>query len=136
MLAITLPTPAATAVTTGWATRIVGVVRSRLAPSADGLEERAGWRIKTRWIIGAWAAVSAVSAVSAVDTAPTPVLLAIPMVLILFTPRLPFLFPAASTTNPVLLLGVALPRMLISDPIHLALGRRYGGRLVRRGRSG
>jgi hypothetical protein len=36
----------------------------------------------------------------------------------------------------VLLFGVALPRMLISDPIHLALGRRYGGRLVRRGRSG
>jgi hypothetical protein len=127
MFAITLPTPAATAVTTGWATRIVGVVRSRLAPSADELEERAGWRIKTRWIISAWAALSAVSALG---TALTPVLLAIPMVLIVFTPRLPFLFLAASTTNPVLFFGVALPRMLIADPIHLALGRRYGGRFV------
>jgi len=93
------------------------------------LEERSSWKIKTRWILGAWALLSAVSALG---TALTPALLAFPIVLVAFTPRLPFLVLAATTANPVLFFGVAVPRMLVADPIHIALGRRYGGRFVPR----
>jgi hypothetical protein len=102
-------------------------VRARLAPTGEDLEERSNWRVKTRWILGAWAVLSAVSALG---TALTPTLLAFPMVLVAFTPRLPFLFLAAATANPLLFFGVAIPRMLVADPIHIALGRRYGGRFV------
>jgi hypothetical protein len=102
-------------------------VRARLAPTGEDLEERSNWRVKTRWILGAWAVLSAVSALG---TALTPTLLAFPMVLVAFTPRLPFLFLAAASANPLLFFGVALPRMLVADPIHIALGRRYGGRFV------
>jgi hypothetical protein len=104
-------------------------VRTRLAPTGEDLEERSNWKIKTRWILGAWAVLSAVSAMG---TALTPTLLAFPMVLVAFTPRLPFLILAAASANPVLFFCVALPRMLIADPIHIALGRRYGGRFVPR----
>jgi hypothetical protein len=131
MHAITVPT-VTTATTprgavTSAVTRLVGWARGRLAPTGEDLEERAGWRIKTRWILGAWAVLSAVSALG---TALTPTLLAFPMVLVAFTPRLPFLVLAATTANPVLFFGVAVPRMLVADPIHIALGRRYGGRFV------
>ena len=85
------------------------------------------WRVKTRWILGAWAGLSAFSALG---TALTPTLLAFPMLLVAFTPRLPFLILAATAANPVLFFGVAVPRMLVGDPIHIALGRRYGGRFV------
>ena len=102
-------------------------IRARLAPTGDDLEERASWKIKTRWILGAWAVMSAISALG---TALTPALLAFPMVLVAFTPRLPFLVLAATSANPILFFGVALPRMLVADPIHIALGRRYGGRFV------
>ena len=85
------------------------------------------WKVKTRWILGAWAVLSAVSALG---TALTPTLLAFPMVLVAFTPRLPFLILAATSANPVLFFCVAVPRMLVADPIHIALGRRYGGRFV------
>jgi hypothetical protein len=104
-------------------------VRARLAPTGEDLEERSNWRVKTRWILGAWAVLSAVSALG---TALTPTLLAFPMVLVAFTPRLPFLFLAAASANPLLFFGVAIPRMLVADPIHIALGRRYGGRFVPR----
>ena len=107
--------------------RIGRWVRARLAPTGEDLEERSNWRVKTRWILGAWAVLSAVSALG---TALTPTLLAFPMILVAFTPRLPFLFLAAASANPVLFFGVALPRMLVADPIHIALGRRYGGRFV------
>jgi hypothetical protein len=102
-------------------------IRARLAPTGEDLEERASWRIKTRWILGAWAVLSAISALG---TALTPALLAFPMVLVAFTPRLPFLVLAATSANPVLFFGIAVPRMLVADPIHIALGRRYGGRFV------
>jgi hypothetical protein len=118
-----------TASTTNRPARLIGWVRGRLAPTGEDLEERASWRVKTRWILGAWAVLSAVSAVG---TALTPVLLAFPVALVAFTPRLPFLFLAATTANPVLFFGVAVPRMLLGDPIHIALGRRYGGRFVPR----
>ncbi len=121
MHAITLPT--ATRATS----RLVTWVRGRLAPTGEDLAERAGWRVKTRWILGAWAALSAFSALG---TALTPALLAFPMLLVAFTPRLPFLILAATAANPVLFFGVAIPRMLVGDPIHIALGRRYGGRFV------
>ena len=106
---------------------MTGWVRRRLAPTGEDLEERSTWKIKTRWILGAWAVLSAISALG---TALTPTLLAFPMVLVAFTPRLPFLFLAATSANPVLFFGVALPRMLLADPIHIALGRRYGNRFV------
>ena len=118
-------TPAITAT----AIRLRGWVRGRLAPTGEDLEERSNWRIKTRWILGAWALLSAVSALG---TALTPALLAFPMILVAFTPRLPFLVLAATTANPVVFFGVAVPRMLVADPIHIALGRRYGGRFVPR----
>ncbi len=102
-------------------------MRGRLAPTGEDLAERSNWRVKTRWILGAWALLSAVSAVG---TALTPALLAFPIVLVAFTPRLPFLILAATTANPVLFFGVAIPRMLVADPIHIALGRRYGSRFV------
>ncbi len=70
------------------------------------------------------------SAISAVGTALWPVLRAFPLLLVAITPRLPFLIVAASATNPVLFFCVALPRMTIPDPIHITLGRRYGGRFV------
>ena len=132
MFATTVITTATTP--TGQYDRVVGQVcrvarwvRGRLAPTGDDLEERANWKIKTRWILGAWAAFSAVSMLG---TALTPALLAVPMVLIALCPRLPFLFMAAATTNPVLFFGVCVPRMIVADPIHIALGRRYGARLV------
>ena len=87
------------------------------------------WKVKTRWILGGWAVLSAVSALG---TALTPALLAFPMVLVAFTPRLPFLILAATSANPVLFFCVAVPRMLVADPIHIALGRRYGRRFVPR----
>jgi hypothetical protein len=116
-----------TASTTNRPARLISWVRGRLAPTGEDLEERASWRVKTRWILGAWALLSAVSAVG---TALTPALLAFPVALVAFTPRLPFLILAATTANPVLFFGVAVPRMLLGDPIHIALGRRYGGRFV------
>jgi hypothetical protein len=114
---------------TDTAIRLGRWLRGRLAPTGEDLEERANWKIKTRWILGAWALLSAVSALG---TAMTPALLAFPIVLVAFTPRLPFLVLAATTANPVLFFGVAVPRMLVADPIHIALGRRYGGRFVPR----
>jgi hypothetical protein len=125
MFAITIPTTTTTV--TGQVSRVARWVRGRLAPTGEDLEERANWKIKTRWILGAWAATSAISAVG---TALTPALLAFPIVLIALTPRLPFLFIAAATTNPLLFFGVVVPRMIVADPIHIALGRRYGARLV------
>ena len=128
----TLPNTTAPATTTALAaraTRVVRWVRARLAPTGEELEERSNWKVKTRWILSAWAVLSAISALG---TALTPTLLAFPMVLVAFTPRLPFLFLAATTANPVLFFCVALPRMLVADPIHIALGRRYGGRFVPR----
>jgi hypothetical protein len=123
MLTTTTATPA------GPASRVLRWVRSRLAPTGEDLAERANWKVKTRWILGAWALLSAVSALG---TALTPALLAFPMVLVAFTPRLPFLVLAATTANPVLFFCVAVPRMLVADPIHITLGRRYGGRFVPR----
>jgi hypothetical protein len=127
MFATTIPTAAT--MSTGQLARVTQWVRGRLAPTGEELEERANWKIKTRWFLGAWAALSAISALG---TVLTPALLAFPMVLIAFTPRLPFLFMAAATTNPLLFFAVAVPRMLVADPIHIALGRRYGGRIVPR----
>ena len=118
-----------TSALTGRASRVGRWVRARLAPTGEDLEERSNWKIKTRWILGAWAVLSAVSALG---TALTPTLLAFPMVLVAFTPRLPFLILAATSANPVLFFCVAVPRMLVADPIHIALGRRYGGRFVPR----
>jgi hypothetical protein len=109
------------------ATTIGRALRARLAPTGEDLAEQANWRIKTRWILAGWAALSAISAVG---TALTPALMAFPIILIAFTPRLPFLFIAAASTNPVLFFAVAIPRMLVADPIHIALGRRYGSRFV------
>lgn len=129
MFATTIPTTdrAATRAVVARLATIGRAIRVRLAPTGDDLAERANWRIKTRWILGAWALLSAISALG---TALTPALLAFPMILIAFTPRLPFLVLAAASANPVLFFGVALPRMLVADPIHIALGRRYGGRFV------
>ncbi len=127
MFTATLPTTTPTS--SGRASRIVRWVRARLAPTGEDLAERSNWKIKTRWILGAWALMSAVSALG---TALTPALLAFPMVLVAFTPRLPFLILAATSANPVLFFCVAVPRMLVADPIHIALGRRYGGRFVPR----
>ena len=133
MFATTTPALSTTISTTaprpvlGLTVRVARALRSRLAPTGEELAERANWRIKTRWILGAWALLSAVSALG---TALTPVLLAFPMLLIAFTPRLPFLFLAAASANPVLFFCVAVPRMLVADPIHIALGRRYGARFV------
>ena len=132
----TATVPTTTVPTTLPIARLSGAVRwvrGRLAPTGEDLEERANWKVKTRWILGGWAVLSAVSALG---TALTPALLAFPMVLIAFTPGMPFLILAATTVNPVLFFCVAVPRMLVGDPIHLALGRRYGGRSCRGGRSG
>ena len=41
-----------------------------------------------------------------------------------------FLILAAASANPVVFFAVAIPRMLVADPIHVALGRRYGSRFV------
>jgi len=128
----TATVPTTTVPTTLPIARLSGAVRwvrSRLAPTGEDLEERAGWKIKTRWILGGWAALSAVSMLG---TALTPALLTLPLVLIAFTPRIPFLILAATSVNPVAFFCVAVPRMLLGDPIHLALGRRYGRRFVPR----
>ena len=129
MIATTTPTISRvdTRAATARLAAIARKVRARLAPTGEDLAERANWRIKTRWILGGWALLSAISALG---TAMTPVLLAFPIILIAFTPRLPFLVLAAASVNPVLFFAVAIPRMLVADPIHIALGRRYGGRFV------
>ena len=107
--------------------RAVRWVRERLAPTGEDLREQANWKLKTRWLLGAWALVSAVSAAG---TAFTPALLAFPILLVALTPRLPFLVLAASSASPVLFFSVAVPRMLVADPVHITLGRRLGGRFV------
>ena len=126
MFEITIRTGPATL--TGHLSRAARWVRGRLAPTGEGLEERASWKVKTRWILGAWAVTTVVSVVAIVLT---PALIAVPIVLVAMTPRLPFLLMAAMAgTNPLLFFGVVIPRMLVDDPIHVALGRRYGARLV------
>jgi hypothetical protein len=127
MSAITVPTPPPTL--TGQLSRAARWVRGRLAPTGEDLAERANWKIKTRWILGAWAVTTAISVMAIVLT---PALITVPIVLVALTPRLPFLFMAAATTNPLLFFGVVVSRMLVDDPIHVALGRRYGARLVPR----
>jgi membrane protein DedA with SNARE-associated domain len=113
----------------GAAARVVRWVRGRLAPTAEDLEERADWKVKTRWILGAWATLSVVSMVG---TALTPLLWGdFFLVLVALTPRLGYLpFAAAASANPVVFFSVVVPRMLLGDPIHITLGRRYGARFV------
>ena len=98
-----------------------------MAPTLEDLEERSNWRVKSRLdrrrlggVVrdlgrrhGAVAGASGVPAAAGGDHA-----------------AIPFLIVAASATNPVLFFCVALPRMTIPDPIHITLGRRYGGRFV------
>ena len=103
-------------------------VRARLAPTGEDLEERAGWKIKTRSMLGGSAALSAVSMLG---TAVTPTLLTLPLVLIAFTLRIPFLILAATSVNPVAFFAWRC-QGCAGDPIHLALGRRYGRRFVPR----
>jgi hypothetical protein len=107
--------------------RFAVAIRSRLAPTADGLDDRPGTRIKTRWLLAGWAGLSAVSAVG---TAITPALIPFPLVMVALTPRLPVLIFAATHVSPKLFFLIAVPRMLVGDPIHLLLGRRYGARFV------
>ena len=95
MFATTLSTT--TSALTVRASRVRALGAGRLAPTGEDLEERSNWKIKTRWILGAWAVLSAVSALG---TALTPALLAFPMVLVAFTPRLPFLILAAAIGQP------------------------------------
>jgi hypothetical protein len=129
MIATTVITTATT--TSPWfagqATRVLRWVRGRLAPTAEDLEERVDWKVKTRWILASWAAMSAISLVG---TALTPVLWSFPLVLVALTPRLGFLPFAAASAHPVLFFCVVVPRMLLADPIHITLGRRYGARFV------
>ena len=127
MFATTVPTVPTTL--TGHLSRAARWVRGRFEPTSEDLEERANWKVKTRWILGAWAVTTAISVVAIVLT---PALIAVPIVLVALTPRLPFLFMAAATTNPLLFFGVVISRMLVDDPIHVTLGRRYGARLVPR----
>jgi hypothetical protein len=107
--------------------RFVTSVRSRLAPTAEGLADLPGTKIKTRWLLAGWAALSAVSAVG---TAITPALIPFPLVMMALTPRLPILVLAAGHASPMTFFAIAVPRMLVGDPIHLLLGRRYGSRFV------
>jgi hypothetical protein len=107
--------------------RFARSIRSRLAPSADGLDDRPGTRIKTRWLLAGWAALSAVSMVG---TAITPALVPFPLMMVALTPRLPVLIFAATHVSPGKFFLIAVPRMLVGDPIHLLLGRRYGSRFV------
>lgn len=108
--------------------RFVTAVRSRLAPTADGLADVPGTKIKTRWLLAGWAALSAVSAIG---TAITPALIHFPLLMMAFTPRLPILvYAVKSHVSPLGFFAIAVPRMLIGDPIHLLLGRRYGSRFV------
>ena len=122
MFAITIPTAPTTL--TGQLSRAARWVRGRPRPPARTLRSGRNWKVKTRWILGAWAVTSAISVVGIVLT---PALIAFPIVLIALTPRLPFLFMAAATTNLLLFFGVVVPDV-VDDPIHVALGRRYGAR--------
>src|SRR5262245_32041163 len=93
--------------------RFVSAVRSRLAPTAEGLADVPGTKIKTRWLLAGWAALSAVSAVG---TAITPALLVpFPVLLMALTPRLPLLVLAAQHCSPMTFFAIAVPRMLIGD---------------------
>jgi len=107
--------------------RFLTAVRSRLAPTADGLADVPGTKIKTRWLLAGWAALSAVSAVG---TAITPALIHLPLIMMALTPRLPIVALAARDSSPMTFFAIAVPRMLVGDPIHLLLGRRYGSRFV------
>lgn len=107
--------------------RLAMAIRLRLAPSAEGLADVPGTKIKTRWLMAGWVALSAVSAVG---TAITPALIPFPLIMMALTPRMPVLILAAAHVSPQMFFLVAVPRMLIGDPIHLLLGRRYGARFV------
>ena len=61
--------------------RVATAIRARLAPTAEGLVDVPKTRIKTRWLLGAWAALSAVSAFG---TAITPALVPFPLVMMAF----------------------------------------------------
>jgi hypothetical protein len=106
---------------------IASAIRFRLAPSSEGLADQPGTKIKTRWLLAGWAALSAVSAVG---TAITPALIPFPLLMLALTPRIPVLMLAATHASPQTFFLVAMPRMLIGDPLQLLLGRRYGSRFV------
>lgn len=55
-----------------------------------------------------------------------------PLVLVSLTPRAPFVLAASHGAPLVAVLAVAVPRLLLADPLHFVLGRRYAGRIGRR----
>ncbi len=72
------------------------------------------------------ATIAVCSAVSALSTAVSPALLGSPLLLVVLSPRLPFLaLAAAGTPAPVFVL-VASARLLVTDPLYFVLGRRHG----------
>ena len=71
-------------------------------------------------------AIGFASVLSTVGTAAAPFLVDHPLVLCALSPRLPFLLFASASAPMWLFLVVALPRLLTTDPLYYALGRRYG----------
>jgi hypothetical protein len=71
-------------------------------------------------------AIAALSLVSALSTAFAPALLGHPLVLVMLSPRLPFLAVAAAGVSAWSFIVVASLRLLVTDPLYFVLGRRHG----------
>ena len=66
------------------------------------------------------------SVVSVIGTVAAPVLTHTPLLLIALSPRLPFLAMAAGQVSSVPFLLVAVPRLLLADPVYFLFGRNHG----------
>ncbi len=78
-----------------------------------------GTRFTTATCVGA---IGLLSSLSAVGTLGSPTLLHQPLVLVLLSPRLPFLAIAAGRVPPVLLVPLGVARLCAGDVFHFHLG--------------
>jgi hypothetical protein len=78
-----------------------------------------GTRLTT---VRCFGALTALSSVSAVGTICAPMLLQQPFLLVLMTPRLPFLVIAAAHVPPLVLIPAAMARLCLGDVFHFRLG--------------
>jgi len=86
-----------------------------------------GTRFTTPRCLGA---IGLLSSLSAVGTIGSPTLLSQPLMLVVLSPRLPFLALAASQVSPLLLVPIVVARLCAGDVFHFHLGAHGAHRLL------